>query len=126
VAHFSRLISFFSRFEEYFILPIQHKDVKTNWLAFPLTIKKGAPFTRGEITRHLEEKNIQTRPIFTGNILRQPAYKHLIQYQLTKEFPVADDIMMNGFVIGCHHGLIAEQLDYLEYTIEAFIKSKQG
>jgi len=33
---------------------------------------------------------------------------------------------MNGFVIGCHHGLIAEQLDYLEYTIEAFIKSKQG
>jgi len=126
VAHFSRLINFFVRFEEYFILPIQHKDVKTNWLAFPLTIKKGAPFTRGEITRHLEEKNIQTRPIFTGNILRQPAYKHLIQYQLTKEFPVADDIMMNGFVIGCHHGLIAEQLDYLEYTIEAFIKSKQG
>ena len=126
VAHFSRLISFFSRFEEYFILPIQHKDVKTNWLAFPLTIKKGAPFTRGEITRHLEESNIQTRPIFTGNILRQPAYKHLTQYQLTKEFPIADDIMMNGFVIGCHHGLIAEQLDYLEYTIEAFIKSKQG
>ena len=126
VAHFSRLINFFVRFEEYFVLPIQHKDVKTNWLAFPLTIKKGAPFTRGEITRHLEESNIQTRPIFTGNILRQPAYKHLTQYQLTKEFPIADDIMMNGFVIGCHHGLIAEQLDYLEYTIEAFIKSKQG
>lgn len=126
VAHFNRLRDFFARFEEYFILPKQHPDVKTNWLAFPLTIRKDAPFTRAEITRYLEEHNIQTRPIFTGNVLRQPAYRYLSEYQSLKQFPVADDIMRNGFVVGCHHGLVAEQLDYLEETIEDFVKSKHG
>jgi CDP-6-deoxy-D-xylo-4-hexulose-3-dehydrase len=119
--NFSRLLQFFARYEEYFILPVQHKDVKTNWLAFPLTIKPNTPFTRYEITRYLEENNIQTRPIFTGNILRQPAYSNLLGSQLTKEYPVADIIMENGFVVGCHHGLMSEQLDYLEEVFDTFI-----
>lgn len=124
IAHFQRLLKFFARYEQYFVLPVQHPDVITNWLAFPLTIKEGAPFTRAEITRHLEEQNIQTRPVFTGNVLRQPAYRYLLDMQPTKEFPVADAIMRNGFVIGCHHGLVAEQLDYLESTIEKFVDAK--
>ena len=121
--HFTRLSSFFAKYEQYFVLPQQHDDVVTNWLAFPLTIKEGAPFTRYELTRHLEEKDIQTRPIFTGNVLRQPAYKHLLDSQPVKSFPVADDIMKNGFVIGCHQGLQTEQLEYLEKTVADFIES---
>lgn len=123
--NFQRLSTFFAKYDSYFTLPIQHKDVSTNWLAFPLTIKQGAPFTRYEITKYLEEQNIQTRPVFTGNILRQPAYKHLKDYQKIKEFPIADNIMENGFVVGCHHGLEDEQLDYLEKTISEFINKKQ-
>ncbi|MDB5245367.1 MAG: NarL family transcriptional regulator [Parcubacteria group bacterium] len=124
--HHARLLAFFATYEEYFTLPVQHPDVETNWLAFPLTIKPGTPFTRLEITKYLEENNIQTRPIFTGNILRQPAYSYLAEVQKTKEFPVADDIMANGFVVGCHHGLVPEQLDYLEERITSFIASKKG
>lgn len=122
--HFSRLISFFTRFEEYFILPQQLDCVETNWLAFPLTIRDGAPFSRQEITRHLEEQNIQTRPVFTGNILRQPAYRHLIESQSVKEFAVSDEIMQRGFVLGCHHGLTSTQLDYVEEVITSFIASR--
>ncbi len=120
-SNFKRLYRFFEKYKHYFVLPIQDPRVETSWLAFPLTIAPGAPFTRLEITRHLEECNIQTRPIFTGNILRQPAFKSLVGSLSDDAFPVADDVMRNGFVVGCHHGLENEQLDHLESVLSDFL-----
>lgn len=115
---------FFSRYEKYFILPKLHERATTNWLAFPLTIKEGAPFTRADITRYLEEHNVQTRPIFTGNILRQPGYKQ-IRRGGEKAFPVADMIMKNGFLIGAHHGMDREQITALHSLIKEYIAGRE-
>lgn len=122
--NFSQLMDFFSNYEKFFILPRQLSQVKTNWLAFPLTIKSKAPFTRQLITTYLERNNIQTRPVFTGNVLRQPVFKHLVQTtgQSPDDFPVADDVMRNGFLIGCHHGLNQRQMDYLIDTLRSFLE----
>ena len=57
--NFSQLLKFFSSYEDFFILPKQDKRVRTQWLAFPLTIKKEAPFSRLEIMTYLEENNVQ-------------------------------------------------------------------
>jgi len=122
--NFAELTKFFKRYEQYFILPVQHPKVKTNWLAYPLTIRSGAPFTRNELTRYLEERNIQTRPVFTGNVLKQPAYRDLKNRKIRKEgYPVADYVMRNAFVVGSHHGLTREQLNYLKEQFEAFLGS---
>src|SRR3990167_2337219 len=75
--NFASLLKFFQKYEKFFILPRQDKRVRTQWLAFPLTIKKDAPFTRLEIVTFLEKNNIQTRPIFTGNIMKQPGFKKI-------------------------------------------------
>jgi CDP-4-dehydro-6-deoxyglucose reductase, E1 len=115
--NFSRLRNFFKQYEDLFILPKQRIGVETSWLAFPLTIKTDR-FTRKEITLHLEQRDIQTRPIFTGNILRQPAFAHLG----TGRFPVADNVMENAFLIGCHQGLTDDQLSYVEETFTNFLK----
>lgn len=120
---FAELYKLFSKYEEWFILPKQHTKVSTNWLAFPLTIKPGAPFTRMEITKHLEERNIQTRPVFTGTILRQPAFAHIKHRKGVPSFPVSDSIMKNGFLIGAHHGLSNAQMKYLVATLTAFLDS---
>lgn len=122
-SNFKRLSSFFRRYEKFFILPVQDPRVKTNWLAFPLTIRPDAPFSRKDITLYLEKCNIQTRPIFTGNVLRQPAFRSLSKGTKAGSFPVADDVMKNGFVIGCHHGLTGADLDYLESTLSDFLRS---
>lgn len=119
---FAQLLKFAKGYEQYFILPRQDKRVETNWLAFPLTLRPDAPFTRAEITRYLEEQNIQTRPIFTGNILRQPAFKKVKHRKAVKEFANADYIMRNGFLIGAHHGLSDAQMNYLLATLEKFLK----
>ena len=69
--NFSYLYKFFSKYNNYFELPFQNKGLKTAWLAFPLLIKSEAGLDRKKLQIFLEQNKIQTRTIFTGNILRQ-------------------------------------------------------
>lgn len=120
--NFAALRPFFKKYERFFVLPEQDKRTKTAWLAFPLTIKKDAPFTRYELTKYLEEADIQTRPIFTGNVMRQPAFKKFLKKRNgTYQFPVANDVMRGGFLIGCHHGLEAAHLKRLQSVFTTFL-----
>lgn len=118
---FAQLTAFAKRYEKWFTLPKQDPRAVTNWLAFPLTLKPEAPFTRAEITRYLEEANIQTRPVFTGTILKQPGYQNIKHRKAVKTFPVSDYVMKNGFLVGAHHGLTDVQMTYLLKTLETFL-----
>jgi CDP-6-deoxy-D-xylo-4-hexulose-3-dehydrase len=120
--NFKNLYNFFSNYENFFTLPVQDPRVQTQWLAFPLTIKESAPFSRLEIVTYLEEHNIQTRPIFTGNVLKQPGFKNIPHKINETGYPVADSIMERGFVVGCHHGLEEKQIEYMKEVFETFIK----
>ena len=73
--NFDYLKKFFGNYKNFFKLPEQNKGVKTPWLAFPLVIKKNKIFDRKKLQIYFEKNNIQTRTIFTGNILRQPVMK---------------------------------------------------
>ena len=120
--NFNNLLRFFSGYKDFFILPIQDQKVETQWLAFPLTIKPTAPFTRLELVKYLENQNIQTRPIFTGNILRQPGFKNIKHKPLNQKFPVTDEVMERGFIIGCHHGLEEKHLKRIRQVFDSFLK----
>lgn len=122
---FSELQDFFRQYENLFILPKQHAHTNTNWLAFPVVLKPYTMFTRAEITKYLEEANIQTRPIFTGTILRQPAFQNVPHRKGVSRFPVSDYIMRNGFLIGAHHGLTDEQMRHVKKTLSAFLAAHQ-
>jgi CDP-6-deoxy-D-xylo-4-hexulose-3-dehydrase len=119
--NFVALTNFFENYEQFFILPDQEKNVKTSWLAYPLTIKPKAPFSRFELVKHLEDHNIQTRPIFTGNILRQPGFKNIEHREIKGGYPEADYIMKNGFVVGCHHGLEQRHIKKIKSVMEEFL-----
>lgn len=119
--NFTQLKGFFKKYDEFFILPKQSKKAETNWLAFPLTIKPSAPFSRTELVTHLEENNIQTRPIFTGNLLRQPGFKKINYGSFRKNFPNADYIMKNSFMVGCHQGLTMDHIDYMKGVFSDFL-----
>ena len=118
--NFESLNSFFSN-QRFFKLPIQLPQVKTSWLAFPLTIDSKAPFSRMEIVKHLELHKIQTRPIFTGNVLRQPGFEKINHKNMEKEYHVADNIMNNSFLIGCNHGLNEKHLEKIKTTFKVFL-----
>ena len=119
-ANFNNLYEFFSKIQ-FFRLPRQLSEVKTSWLAFPLTINENAPFSRLEIVKFLEMNGIQTRPIFTGNVLKQPAFSKINYKNLGKDYEVANYIMENSFLIGCNHGLTEKHIDKIKNTFIAFL-----
>ena len=118
--NFDNLYSFFSN-NKFFKVPKQLSQVKTSWLAFPLTITSNAPFSRLELVKYLETNNIQTRPIFTGNVLRQPAFKKINYKNIGKEFSVANNIMENSFLIGCNHGLNEKHMEKIKQSFTSFL-----
>ena len=115
---------FLKRYEKYFILPKQLPGSKSGWLAYPITIHKNAPFTRTEMQIFLEKKNIQTRVVFTGNILRQPGFKNIKMKKDKKGYPEADKVMKNGILLACHHGLTNQMIQHIHNSIEEFMNYK--
>jgi CDP-6-deoxy-D-xylo-4-hexulose-3-dehydrase len=120
VANFAAQTEFFAQYPEWFMLPRQAPDTRTGWLAFPLIIREGAPFTRKDLQIHFETQGIQTRTVFTGNILRQPAYKEIARHESPSGYPNADRVMRSGMLIACHHGLTSEQLAHIHATFREF------
>lgn len=120
--NYNELRNFFAQYEEYFILPKQLPDSRTGWLAMAVTIRDSAPFIRRDLQIFLEKRNIQTRTVFTGNILRQPGFKHQPHKAATGGYPEADKVMRGGMLLACHHGLNAEQIAHIKESVTEFIK----
>ena len=123
--NFEKLFNFFKKFENFFELPSQNKDLKTAWLAFPLLIKNKSKLERKKLQIFLENNGIQTRTIFTGNILRQPIMKNKKFKKFSPKFPNSDNVMKNGILIGCHHGLTDKEIKYMMNKFSEFLKIKK-
>ena len=122
--NYKLLFEVFEQYEEYFHLPRAEKKADVNWFAFPITIKKNAPFSRSEFCQFLESRKIQTRPYFAGNILMQPAYSHLIGDLKLKDFPVANFVTTNTFFLGTSPVITPEQIGYISEIVQEFMRNK--
>ncbi len=120
--NFFRHKNFFKKLNNYFITPEIIENVYTNFLAYPIILKNNLKFNRKKLQLYLEEKKIQTRPIFSGNILRHPAFNSLVsKNNKINAFKNSDYIMKNGLLIGCHQGLGNKEIDYIHKVILKFI-----
>ncbi len=122
-ANYKRLRNFFKQYEEYFILPNQLPNSRTGWLAFAVTIRDTAPFIRRDLQIFLEKRNIQTRTVFTGNILRQPGFKNAAHKAAKNGYPEADKVMRGGMLMACHHGLNDEQINHMMESVSEFMRN---
>ncbi len=120
--NFRYLKDFFKGYTEYFKLPEQNIGVRTAWLAFPLVIKKNKKFNRKKMQIFFEKRNIQTRTIFTGNILKQPVMKNRNYKKHKKCDKIANDVMKNGILLGCHQGMNKSELKYICSTFKKLIR----
>ena len=113
--------AFFEKYDKWFVLPKQLPDSKTGWLAYAVTIKDDAPFKRTEFQIFLEKRGIQTRTVFTGNILRQPGFKNIQRTESPNGYPESDTVMRGGMLVGCHHGLTNEMKSHMKSSISTFL-----
>ena len=113
--------TFFKKLNNFFIVPKISKNVKTNFLAYPIILKSNLNFSRKDLQIYLEKNNIQTRPIFTGNILRHPAFNCLVSNKnKLNSFQNSDYIMKYGLLVGCHQGLSKKEISYIHSAVMNF------
>ena len=124
--NFARWYEGFSKWSDCFILPLATEGADPSWFAFPITVKQIAPFSRTDLTNFLNAHGIETRNLFAGNILMQPAYLN-IQHRVALEgLEVTNMIMNDTFFLGTYPGLTKEQIDYALSLIAQFVKDKRG
>ena len=122
--NFAALLDFFRGHEEWFVLPRQREMTRTAWLAFPLIVRDTAPFKRRDLQIHFERRGIQTRTVFTGNILRQPGFRGIAHRANPAGYPNADHVMRGGLLLGCHQGLDAGAIGSICETFREFARQQ--
>ena len=103
--NFQRLYKTFEKYGDMIILPTWSKKADVSWFAFPITIKENARFSRKDMVEYLESKNIETRMLFGGNILRQPGFSN-IKRGVVGSLENTDKVLKNTFFIGVYPGCI--------------------
>lgn len=107
--------------EKFLILPEATPRSDPSWFGFPITIRDNAPFSREELVHFLSQNLIDTRPLFAGNITKQPYFKNR-NYRISGSLKNTDVIMNKSFWIGVYPGLTQEMLEHVVNTIENFIR----
>jgi CDP-6-deoxy-D-xylo-4-hexulose-3-dehydrase len=119
--NFAYLYKGLEPYDEFLMRPTWHPKADPSWFALPLLVRDEAPFQRHELTRFLEANRVQTRLIFAGNILRQPAYEH-IEHRAIGDLRISDQVMRGGFFVGVYPGLDRPRLDYMLDVFGRFFK----
>ena len=98
--------------EEFFILPEATPGSDPSWFGFPIAVRPDAPFSRNQVTRHLEDRKIATRLLFGGNLIRQPAYEGRA-YRVVGSLENTDFVMNQVFWIGLFPGISPEMIEHM-------------
>jgi CDP-4-dehydro-6-deoxyglucose reductase, E1 len=117
--NFKNNYKIFSKYLQFFILPEATENSDPAWFSFIITVKKDAPFNRDQFTSFLNENLIETRNLFAGNIIKQPAFANKT-YRIAQNLDNTDFIMKNTFFLGTFPGLNEEQFDYIESVVNKF------
>jgi CDP-6-deoxy-D-xylo-4-hexulose-3-dehydrase len=119
--NFDRLYSGLIPYQNKIIMPEATPHSDPSWFGFLLTIKKDAGFSRNKLTSFLEQNGIETRNLFCGNLIRQPAFLDIKKRQIG-DLKNTDLIMNNTFFIGLFPGIGKAQIDYVLEVFGEFFK----
>lgn len=119
--NFKTYYEFFKKYKKYFILMKTNKKEDPCWFGFPIVVKSTAPFSRNQLTEYLEANKIGTRNVFSGNLLRHPAYKD-IKYETVGSLKNADYVMNGAFWLGVFPEIDEVRIKYVEKIVRKFLE----
>ena len=123
--NFNRLKEGLKSVEDKLILPEAEKNSDPSWFGFIITVKDD--IDKSDLVQYLEDKGVQTRMLFAGNILKQPCFDELrkdsSKYRVIGDLKTTDKIMNNSFWIGVYPGMSDEKLDYMIDCIKNYLNS---
>ncbi len=119
-----RLMEILSPYQDRLILPHVSEHSDPAWFCFVITVRENAGFTRNELTHFLESNHIETRPLFSGNLLRHPAFTN-INCRIVGNLKNTDLVMDNTFFIGVYPGIGELHLAWIQEVFDRFMKGKR-
>lgn len=117
--NFERLTQLFGQRADVFVLPRSTPEVDTAWHMFPVLIRPESRVQRSAFQQHMESNGIDTRMVWTGNALRQPAFKGIAHRAPEHGLPNADRVMEQGLILPSNHSLNDDDIDYIWTAAEA-------
>lgn len=118
------LYNYLKEYSDKIILPEAAQNSKPSWFGFMISLKPCEKFSRNNFTKFLENKNIQTRLLFSGNIIKHPCFdliRNTNAYRIVGGLENTDFIMNNSFWIGVYPGLSKEKLQYMGQEILEYL-----
>ena len=123
-ANFRSIHAMLEPYRDRLILPQATPNSDPSWFGFVITVREDAGFTRNELTRFLEANRIETRNLFSGNLLRQPAFTD-IEHRVVGGLTNTDVIMERTFFIGVYPGIEDSQLEYIGSVFSRFMQGER-
>ncbi len=107
-------------YSKYFILPLESKQIRNTYMAYPITIKQNSFFTKNQLVQYLEKNKIETRPVMAGNITQQPVMKYL-DHKKIGTLKNSQYITDNSFLIGIHQNINKQMKEFVIKKIIEFV-----
>jgi CDP-6-deoxy-D-xylo-4-hexulose-3-dehydrase len=118
--NFQRLMEILKPYEDRLILPRALEYSDPSWFGFVVSVREDAGFNRNDLTRFLEGNRVETRNLFSGNLLRHPAFDN-IPHRVLGDLANTDFIINNTFFIGVYPGIDESQLGYMAQVFGRFM-----
>lgn len=112
------------RYDRFLLLPTAPPETEPSPFGLVLTVREGAPFTKDELTRHLEDARIQTRVLFAGNLLRHPAYAD-VAHRVAEPLENTDTITTSTFFVGVYPGIDEARRRYMLEQFDRFFEERR-
>ena len=123
--NWERLLKALEDVQDKLILPEPAEYSRPSWFGFLVSVRPEAGLERNKVTRYLEEHNIQTRLLFSGNLIKHPCFNQIRgtdAYRVVGELANTELIMNNTFWVGVYPGMTDEKIDYMTECIIAAVK----
>jgi CDP-6-deoxy-D-xylo-4-hexulose-3-dehydrase len=122
--NFQSLHTMLDHYQDRLLLPNATPNSDPSWFGFVITVRQDAGFSRNDLTRFLEANRIETRNLFGGNLLLQPAFMD-IEKRVIGNLTNTDIVMQRTFFIGIYPGIDDARLDYIGSTFDRFMRGER-
>ncbi len=120
--NWERLYADLKCIEDKVILPEPAQNSRPSWFGFLISVRPESGLDRNAVTRYIEGKNVQTRLLFSGNLIKHPCFDELRKsgegYRVVGDLKNTDFIMNNTFWVGVYPGMTDEMIDYMAKVIK--------
>ncbi len=123
--NWDRLHRALEHLESKLILPEPADNSEPSWFGFLMSTQPESGLNRNKITRYMEDHNVQTRLLFSGNLIRHPCFDQIRgteKYRIAGKLDTTDYIMNNTFWVGVYPGMTDEMIDYMAEIIAEAVK----